>query len=165
MHTHMHPAIMMMAMTKMMTKKIMAMMIKMIHVALEGGGCLEKGGVSKRGVLKSTSSRLETPDAYLLSIRRASCTLLHVTCTFGSMHVCPSTLSAQCTYAPAHCRLDARVPQHIVGSMHVGSTPRHPQRCIGPQHLDTSKALLVHCWLKSHRDPSTSRHLNDAASA
>ena len=30
-HMHMHPAIMMMAM-----KKIMTMMIKMIHVALEG---------------------------------------------------------------------------------------------------------------------------------
>ena len=47
MHTHMHPAIMMMAMTKMMTKKIMTMMTKMVHVALERGGGV---GVSKRGM-------------------------------------------------------------------------------------------------------------------
>ena len=49
MHTHMHPAIMMMAMTKMMTKKIMTMMIKMIHVALEGGGVSKRVG-SQKGV-------------------------------------------------------------------------------------------------------------------
>ena len=47
-HTHTHMHMHMMAMMKMTMKRIMTMMIEMIHVALERGG-VSKRGVSRKG--------------------------------------------------------------------------------------------------------------------